>query len=148
MDMVRALRIRLRSGPARIAGSLALAPGVAIGRTLRGSLLDTLELEHIRTVRAGGLKERTVVLRHALRNSLLPAISMTGLQLGLLLSGVVVVEVVFAWPGLGLYLNQSIRLADFPAVIGVVMLLGLVFVITSAVVDVLQSLAEIGRAHV
>ena len=122
--------------------ALALAPGVAIGRILRGSLLDVLEQEHIRTVRAGGLTERSIVLRHALRNALLPAISMGGLQLGLLLSGVVVVEVVFAWPGLGLYLNQAIRLADFPAVIGVVLVLGVVFVISSAVVDLLQTVAD------
>jgi peptide/nickel transport system permease protein len=122
--------------------ALALAPGVAIGRTLRGSLLDVLEQEHIRTVRAGGLSERLIVLRHALRNALLPAISMGGLQLGLLLSGVVVVEVVFAWPGLGLYLNQAIRLADFPAVIGVVLVLGVVFVVTSALVDLLQAVAD------
>ena len=124
------------------ATALALAPGVAIGRTLRGSLLDVLGQEHVRTVRAGGLTEWAIVRRHALRNALLPALAMGGLQIGLLLSGVVVVEVVFAWPGLGLYLNQAIRLADFPAVVGVVVMLGVVFVVVSAVVDILQVVAN------
>ena len=103
---------------------LAIGPAVAIGRTLRGSLRDALDDEHVRTARAKGITERQVVVRHGLRNSAVPTLSMAGLQLGLLIAGAIVVEVVFAWPGLGLYLNQSIKASDFPAVIGVVLVLG------------------------
>lgn len=122
--------------------ALALIPAVAIGRTLRGSLRDVLREDHIRTARVKGLSERAVLVRHGIRNALGPTLSIAGLQLGLLLSGVIVVEVVFAWPGLGLYLNQSIDRADFPAIIGVVLLLGTSYVVINAVVDVLQVLAD------
>jgi peptide/nickel transport system permease protein len=121
---------------------LALGPAVAIGRVLRSSLLDVLRQDHVRTARAKGLSERTVVLRHALRNASGPALSMAGLQVGLLLAGVVVVELVFAWPGLGLYTQQSIQQADFPAVIGITLVLGIAYVVINAVVDVLQLVAD------
>jgi len=121
---------------------LALGPAVAIGRVLRSSLLDVMRQDHVRTARAKGLSERTVVLRHALRNASGPALSMAGLQVGLLLAGVVVIELVFAWPGLGLYTQQSIQQADFPAVIGITLVLGIAYVVINAVVDILQLVAD------
>ena len=121
---------------------LALGPAVAIGRVLRSSLLDVMRQDHVRTARAKGLSERMVVLRHALRNASGPALSMAGLQVGLLLAGVVVVELVFAWPGLGLYTQQSIQQADFPAVIGITLVLGIAYVVINAVVDILQLVAD------
>lgn len=122
--------------------ALALIPAVAIGRTLRGSLRDVLRDDYIRTARVKGLGERAILVRHGIRNALGPTLSITGLQLGLLLSGAIVVEVVFSWPGLGLYLNQSIDRADFPAIIGVVLLLGVSYVVINTVVDILQVLAD------
>jgi peptide/nickel transport system permease protein len=124
------------------ATALALGPAVAIGRTLRGSLRDVLREDQIRTARVKGLTERAILVRHALRNSIGPALSMAGLQMGLLLSGVIVVEVVFSWPGLGLYLDQSIDRADFPAIIGVVIVLGTSYVVINTIVDLLQLMAD------
>ena len=121
---------------------LAIGPAVAIGRVLRGSLLDVLRQDHTRTARSKGLSQRAVLTRHALRNAIGPTLSMAGLQVGLLLSGVVVVELVFAWPGLGLYTTQAIQNADFPAVIGIVLVLGVAYVLINAVVDVLQVVAD------
>ena len=121
---------------------LAIGPAVAIGRVLRGSLLDVLRQDHTRTARSKGLSRRAVLVRHALRNALGPTLSMTGLQVGLLLSGVVVVELVFAWPGLGLYTTQAIQNADFPAVIGITLVLGTAYVLINAVVDILQVVAD------
>jgi peptide/nickel transport system permease protein len=121
---------------------LALGPAVAIGRVLRSSLLDVMRQDHVRTARAKGLSERMVVWKHALRNASGPALSMAGLQVGLLLAGVVVVELVFAWPGLGLYTNQSIQQADFPAIIGITLVLGIAYVVINAVVDILQLVAD------
>src|SRR5689334_9522686 len=82
---------------------VAIGPAVSIGRVLRGSLVGNLRSDYVRTARAKGLRERTVLLRHALRNSAGPALSMTGLQVGLMFAGVVVVETIFAWGGLGQY---------------------------------------------
>lgn len=121
---------------------LAIGPAVAIGRVLRGSLLDVLRQDHTRTARSKGLSQRAVLVRHALRNALGPTLSMTGLQIGLLLSGVVVVELVFAWPGLGLYTTQAIQNADFPAVIGITLVMGTAYVLINAIVDILQVVAD------
>jgi peptide/nickel transport system permease protein len=121
---------------------IALGPSVAIGRVLRGSLLDAMRLDHVRTARSKGISEWAVLLRHALRNSLTPVLAMAGLQLGLVLTGVIVVETVFAWPGLGLYTSVALTDSDFPAVIGVTLVLGAIYVIINAAVDVLQVAAD------
>jgi peptide/nickel transport system permease protein len=83
-----------------------------------------------------------VVARHALRNSIGAALSMGGLQVGLMFAGVVVVEQVFAWPGIGLYTAQSIPRTDFPAIAGVTLVLGAAYVIVNTIVDVLQAVAD------
>lgn len=121
---------------------LAIGPAVAIGRVLRGSLLGVLRQDHTRTARSKGLSQRKVIMRHALRNALGPTLSIAGLQVGLLLSGVVVLELVFAWPGIGLYTTQAIQNADFPAVIGIVLVLGAVYVFINTLVDILQVVAD------
>jgi peptide/nickel transport system permease protein len=117
---------------------VAIGPAVSIGRVLRGSLHSSMRSDFVRTARAKGLGERIVLFRHALRNSLSAALSMTGLQVGLMFAGVVVVETVFAWPGIGLYTDQSIPQADFPAIAGVTLVLGAFYVVINAVVDILQ----------
>jgi peptide/nickel transport system permease protein len=122
--------------------ALAIAPAIGIGRILRSSIETSLRAEHVRTARSKGLGETAVLERHVLRNSLGPALSMSGLQLGGMFAGVVVIEQVFSWPGIGLYLGQSIANADFPAIAGVTLLLGSIYIVVNAVVDVLQTVAD------
>jgi peptide/nickel transport system permease protein len=122
--------------------AIAAVPAVSIGRVLRSSLITGMNSDYVRTARAKGLSEPRVVLGHVLRNCLGAALSMTGLQIGLMFSGVLVIEQVFAWPGLGQYMAQSIPAADFPAIAGVTLLLGVVYVAVNTVVDILQSVAD------
>lgn len=121
---------------------VALGPAVSIGRVLRTGLVTNLRSNFVRTARAKGLTERAVLFRHVLRNSLGAALSMTGLQAGLMFAGVVVIETVFAWPGIGLYTDQSIPAADFPAIGGVTLILGIGYVVVNTTVDILQVVAD------
>jgi peptide/nickel transport system permease protein len=121
---------------------VALGPSVSIGRVLRTSLVSNLRSDFVRTARAKGLSERVVLWKHALRNSVNAALAMTGLQAGLMFAGVVVIETVFAWPGIGLYTDQSIPAADFPAIGGVTLVLGVGYVVINAIVDILQAIAD------
>ena len=121
---------------------VSLGPAVSIGRVLRSSLESTIDSDFVRTARAKGLPERTVLFRHALRNSLSAALSMTGLQVGLMFAGIVVIETIFAWPGIGLYTDQSIPPADFPAIAGVTLVLGVAYVVINAIVDILQAVID------
>jgi peptide/nickel transport system permease protein len=121
---------------------LALGPAVALGRTLRSSLQTVLGSDHIRTARAKGLTERGVLLRHGVRPALNAPLTMTGLQVGMLLAGVVVIESIFAWPGLGLYTARAITSVDFPAIVGVTLVMGAVYVIVNALVDLAQVAAD------
>ncbi len=122
--------------------TLALLPALAIARTLATSCERVLREDYVRTARAKGLRERTVLLRHALRNASGPALTMSGLQFGLLLGGIVVVEQIFAWPGLGRYIDQSIAYSDFPAITGTTLLLGAAYVIVNFLVDLAQAWAD------
>jgi len=121
---------------------LALGPAVALGRTLRSSLQTVLGSDHIRTARAKGLTERGVLLRHGVRPALNAPLTMTGLQVGMLLAGVVVIESIFAWPGLGLYTARAITSVDFPAIVGVTLVMGAAYVIINALVDLAQVAAD------
>jgi peptide/nickel transport system permease protein len=122
--------------------AVAIGPAISIGRVLRSSLITTLGQDYVRTARAKGLSELKVLARHVLRNSAGPALSMTGLQVGLLFAGVLVVESIFAWPGLGQYTAQSLPVDDFPAIAGVTLLLGAGYVLINTLVDILQALAD------
>jgi peptide/nickel transport system permease protein len=121
---------------------IAMIPAVSIGRVLRSSLVSTMRTDYVRTARAKGLREVVVLWRHAMRNSIGPALSMGGLQVGLMFAGVVVIEQIFAWPGIGLYTYQSIPRSDFPAIAGITLVLGAGYVIVNTVVDVLQAVAD------
>ncbi|GAB2637927.1 ABC transporter permease [Gordonia jinhuaensis] len=121
---------------------IALGPAVAIGRVLQSSLAEDAGSEYVKTARAKGLGETRILFGHVLRNSLGAALSMTGLQIGLMLSGVLVVEQVFGWPGIGQYIAQSIPVADFPAISGVTIVLGGAYVVINAIVDLLQAAAD------
>ena len=122
--------------------AVAAIPAVSIGRVLRSSLIGQMRADYVRTARAKGLTERQVVLGHVLRNSVNAALSMTGLQVGLMFSGVVVIEEIFGWPGIGQYMAQSIPAADFPAISGVTLLLGAGYVAVNTIVDILQAIAD------
>ena len=121
---------------------IALGPAVAIGRVLRSSLLTDMDSDYARTARAKGLPEGRIVASHVLRNCVGSALSMTGLQVGLMFSGVLVVEQVFGWPGIGQYIAQSIPVADFPAIAGVTLMLGALYVFINTAVDLLQAAAD------
>ena len=121
---------------------LSIAPAVAMGRVLRSSLLAVLDVDYVRTARSKGLTEPQVVAHHVLRNAIGPALSMAGLQLGFMFAVVVVVEQVFSWPGIGNYLAASIPVSDFPAIAGVTLVLGAIYVVSNLVVDMLQALAD------
>jgi peptide/nickel transport system permease protein len=122
--------------------ALAVAPAISIGRILRAGLERTFGADYVRTARSKGIREVQVLWRHVVRNSLDAALSMAGLQLGFMFAGVVIVEDVFTWPGIGYYLAQSIPQSDFPAIAGVTLLLGGVYIVVNAVVDVLQAVAD------
>jgi peptide/nickel transport system permease protein len=120
----------------------ALAPAVAIGRVLRSSVMANLDADYVRTARSKGLSERAILWRHVMRNSVNAALSMTGLQLGLMFAGIVIIEEIFSWPGLGNYTALSVSTGDFPALTGVTLVVGVVYVAVNAVVDVLQAIAD------
>lgn len=113
-----------------------------IARMTRSEMIETLNQDYIRTARAKGLKERTVVTKHALRNAMIPVITVIGLQLGMLLGGAVLTETVFSWPGIGAYTVSSILKSDFPVVQGVVMLIAIIFVLTNLVVDIVYAFLD------
>ncbi len=121
---------------------LSIAPAIAIGRVLRTRLEAVLLADQVRTARSKGLTEGAVVRRHVARNAIGPALSMAGLQLGFMFAGVVVVEQVFSWPGIGSYLARSIPVSDFPAIAGVTLVLGAIYIASNALVDVLQAAAD------
>ncbi len=117
---------------------IALAPAISIGRMLRSSLVAGLGSDWARTARSKGLRERTVLVRHALRNSLGPTLTMAGLQLAVMLAGVVVIEQIFSWPGVGFAMSQGIPNSDLPVIVGVTLVLGVSYVVINLIVDVLQ----------
>jgi len=119
------------------------APSAAvISRMVRSSLLEILDQDYIRTARAKGLQEWVVIGKHALRNATVAVVTVVGLQLGYLLGGAVVTETVFAWPGIGRLVVQSILARDFPVVQTCVLILALTFVLINLVTDLLYSLLD------
>lgn len=118
--------------PAIVLGSHAL---VGIARITRASMLEVLGLDYVKVARAKGLPERTVVLKHALRNALLPIITVIGIYYGGLLEGAVLTETVFGWPGLGRYATSAILSQDFAGIMGATVLIALVFSMANLTVD-------------
>lgn len=124
------------------AACAAISPAVAIGRVLVDGLKVNLVSDHARTARSAGMREGSVLVRHAVRNSMGATLSMIGMQAGMLLGGLVVVEKIVAWPGIGSYLEKSVASGDFPGIAGVALLLGVCYVLLNALVDVLQVVAD------
>jgi len=124
--------------------AITLGTGMAaiVSRMIRGSLLDVLGEDYLRTARAKGLAEKTVIIKHALRNALIPSISVVGLQAGALLSGAIITETIFAWPGIGSMLIQAIHSRDFPLVQGTVMVIALSYVLINLVTDMAYAVAD------
>jgi glutathione transport system permease protein len=122
--------------------AITLGSGVAavIARFTRSSLLETLREDYVRTARSKGAKERRVVWWHALRNALIPVVTMTGLQFGFLLGGSVVVEAVFSWPGMGRLLIDAVNFRDYPVIQAEMLLFALEFMIINLLVDVLYGI--------
>ncbi|WP_332746209.1 glutathione ABC transporter permease GsiC [Hydrogenophaga sp.] len=119
--------------------SLTLGAGVAavMARFTRASFVEVIQEDFVRTARAKGLKERTVIFKHCLRNALIPVVTMMGLQFGFLLGGSIVVETVFNWPGLGRLLVDAVTMRDYPVIQTLVLLFSLEFILINLVVDVL-----------
>jgi len=122
--------------------TLALPAAAVISRMVRGSLVEVLEQDYIRTARSKGLTEWVVVNSHAVRNALIPVVTVVGLQLGYLLGGAVVTETVFSWPGIGRLIVQSIAARDFPVVQAAVLLLAVTFVTINLVTDMLYAVLD------
>jgi glutathione transport system permease protein len=121
--------------------SLTLGAAVAaiMARFTRSSFVDILQEDYVRTARAKGLSENVVVIKHGLRNALIPVVTMMGLQFGFLLGGSIVVEVVFNWPGMGRLLIDAVDMRDYPVIQTEILLFSLEFILINLVVDVLYA---------
>ena len=122
--------------------ALAAAPLAQNVRLIRAGMLEVLGQDFVRTARAKGVAERGVIYRHALRNAAIPVITVTGLSLGFMLSGAIIIETVFAWPGMGRLIVQAVPGRDFPVIQAGVFVFALVFVAINLIVDVLYTVAD------
>jgi peptide/nickel transport system permease protein len=122
--------------------TLSTVPMAIIARMTRSSMLEVLNLDYVRTARAKGLSEWAVIMRHALKNALIPIITVIGVDFALLLAGAVLTETVFSWPGLGREIVDAIEFRDFPVVMGGVVLFAFVFVFVNLLVDILYAYVD------
>ncbi len=122
--------------------TLGVAVAAVLARFTRSAFVEVASEDFVRTARAKGVPERLVILRHTLRNALLPVITMTGLQFGFLLGGAVVVETVFAWPGLGRLLVDSVSYRDYPVIQAEIMLFSLEFILINLAVDLIYAVVN------
>ncbi|MEX0935972.1 MAG: ABC transporter permease [Gemmatimonadota bacterium] len=122
--------------------SLALVLAAGIARYTRGSMLEVIRQDYIRTARAKGLSERRVVLKHALRNALIPVITLFGLSLPFLFSGAVLIETVFAWPGMGRLVYGAITQRDYPVVMAGAFMFGVIVILGNLLADILYSFVD------
>jgi ABC-type dipeptide/oligopeptide/nickel transport system permease component len=110
-----------------------------IMRITKTSMLEVLNQNYVRTARAKGLRERLVLYRHALKNALIPVVTISGLQFGSLLGGAVLTETVFAWPGMGRLIVDAILARDYPLVQGAILIFALLFIVVNIAIDVLYA---------
>lgn len=122
--------------------ALATIPLATIARLTRASLLEALQQDYVRTARAKGLAPATVVLKHGLRNALIPIVTALGLQLAALLGGAVLTETVFSWPGVGSYIVEAATNKDLPALQGAVLVVSLVYIAANLIVDLSYGLID------
>lgn len=151
--IIDAIILLIREGDPKYLGSAVkhlILPSIALGtiplaiiaRVTRSSMLEVLKQDYIKTARSAGIKESRVVYSYAFKNALLPVITIIGLQFGLLLSGAILTETIFAWPGLGKWLYHAIEARDYPAVQGGVVIISTTFVLINLVVDILYTLVN------
>jgi peptide/nickel transport system permease protein len=142
-DPVQALRYLIL--PATTAG---VVTGAILTRFVRSSVLESMNAEHVRLARAKGLPHRYVLRHHILRNAWIPIVTVIGLQFGTLLGGIVIVEVVFSWPGLGRLALEAVERRDYPLLQGAVLLIAAIFLLINLLVDLLYSRLDprIGRS--
>jgi peptide/nickel transport system permease protein len=127
-----------------------IAPSIVLGlvevalwsRYMRSSMLDTINQDYIRTARAKGISETKILFRHAIRNALLPMITVAGVQIPALMSGALVTETVFTWPGMGRLFLDSLGYRDYPVVMGILMFSALVVLVGSLIADILYAVAD------
>ena len=122
--------------------ALGTIPMAVIMRTTRSSMLEVMHEDYVRTARAKGVAPWRVVSKHALRNAMLPTITVIGLQAGLLMGGAIITETIFSWPGIGLYAYESVRSRDYASIQGVVLYGALLFVLINLLVDVLYAILD------
>lgn len=122
--------------------TLSTIPLAILARIARSAMLEVLSQDYIRTARAKGLLERWVIFRHALKNALLPVVTIIGLQFGTLLSGAILTETIFSWPGIGLWIYEGILARDYPVVQGGVVFVAIAFVLINLLIDVSYALLD------
>ena len=122
--------------------SLALTSAAFYSRMVRGNLMETMNEDYIRTARSKGMSEHRVIYKHGLRNALTPVVTMFGLDVAFLLGGAIITESVFQLPGLGQYALQSLAIADFPAIMGVTVVVALFIVVANLVVDIIYAFLD------
>lgn len=119
--------------------SLSVGSGAIIARMTRSSMLEVLQHDYIRMARAKGIKERKVIYKHALKNAFIPIITVIGMQIGFLLAGAVLVEMVFSWPGIGTLMVKGILARDFPLVQGIILFVASSYVLMNLLVDIVYA---------
>jgi peptide/nickel transport system permease protein len=124
------------------ASTLGLGLAAMTMRMVRGSMLEEIHQDYVRTARAKGLKERTVLFKHALRNGLIPVITILGLQMGSLLAGAIITETIFSWPGLGRLTIQAINSRDYPLAQGCILTISLTYIFVNLVTDLMYSVVD------
>jgi len=124
--------------------AFALSQGIIamIVRMLRASLLDVMGEDYIMTARAKGLTERVVVFKYAMKNAILPVLILLGVQVGQIMSGAVLTEAIFGWPGIGSYAYKASMKLDYPALMGVTLVFGVIFLLSSLVIDILYGFLD------
>ncbi len=115
--------------------ALSTVPMAIIARITRSAMLEVLGQDYVRTARAKGLRDRSVVVRHALKNAMLPVVTTIGLQVGVLLSGAILTETIFSWPGIGRWVYESIQFRDYPVVQSMTLVIAAIFVVANLLVD-------------
>jgi peptide/nickel transport system permease protein len=122
--------------------ALGTIPMAVLMRMTRSSMLEVMNEDYVRTARAKGVVPWRVIVKHALRNSMLPTVTVIGLQVGLLMGGAIITETIFSWPGIGLYAYNSISARDYASIQGVVLYGALLFVLVNLVVDILYAVLD------
>ena len=122
--------------------TIGMSGAATTARITRSSMLETIRQDYIDTARAKGTSEITITFRHMLKNALIPVITAVGLNFGVLLGGSVLTETVFAWPGIGRFVIESIKTQDIPSVLGCVVTLSVMFTIVNLLVDILYAFVD------